>query len=181
MTKLHKIKIEDAKVGDYGFWRYDQFPFLLGGQIGSRPGRTTLLPISPALGQAYVPSYQMAFKMEFCLSRKDGAYLIDELVRLSFKHMDATRQLDLMMEKARQLVLGHLTDEPAPDSTDQPQWLVEWRTTKMVKPDFYRELVHAPTMEAAMVFVTEREGVEVEFVIVKRTMTAKGESACPKG
>lgn len=178
MTKLHKIRLEDAKVGDYAFWKTDRFPGLLGGQIGNRPGRQVMSPISVSLGQAYVPSYQMAFKLEFVLSPTDGAYMLDELARLKAKHDEAHRTMGLMLEKAKGAVLSHLTDEPAADSTDQPQWSVKWRSSGMVKPDFYQELVHAPSLQEAYDTVLLREkklhpDVTIDIFELQQTMSAR--------
>jgi hypothetical protein len=66
----------------FAFWKYDLFPFMLGGE-----------GYLVEWGKVYVPSYQNTFKPIITLNKADGQKLHDELKILEHEHYAAKQQL----------------------------------------------------------------------------------------
>lgn len=56
----------------WAFWKYDRWPFLLGGEIDH----------FTAGGSVYITSYQSAFKPVLILSYKEGKSLLESLITM---------------------------------------------------------------------------------------------------
>lgn len=65
------IKINPKPEG-YAFWYYDQYPYLLGGQIGCHPTtKSWRMNLS-----VYIPSYGHHVLPKFCLNEAEGRALL---------------------------------------------------------------------------------------------------------
>jgi len=79
----------------YAFWKYDLFPYLLGGEIESfKEG-----------GRVYVPSYQASFRPVLILQGPEGQELQRRLHNLGSQFVSAQNALKLEYEAKRALLL----------------------------------------------------------------------------
>jgi hypothetical protein len=75
-------------IGNYAFWYYDRYPYLLGGQITDPYESFKSQNPNYPQGQwhrgesVFIGSYRSYFTPRFCLNDFDGKELLDEIKRL---------------------------------------------------------------------------------------------------
>lgn len=109
------IRLEDAKEGDVAFWRYDHFPYVLGGVIGGLPSGWADRPmVDVDRGVVFVGSYQSNFTARLILNAEDGAAMLAELKRLEALNRRVWSEVHTQMATARTAALARF---PIADST----------------------------------------------------------------
>ena len=83
-----------AGSGLYAFWKYDLYPYLLGGAVSHMD-----------YDRVYVESYQGWFKPIFLLQAESGKQILDGLKQLDREYAAAKKDLhDDFLEKRRRLL-----------------------------------------------------------------------------
>lgn len=86
-----------ARPGAWAFWRYDQFPYLLGGQIGEHKNRKEWCN-----GESvFIPSYGHFFKPSFCVDEEEGPVLMNSIKHLESENAKALKDLREKMNAER--------------------------------------------------------------------------------
>lgn len=96
-------------LGAYAFWRYDRFPYLLGGKITAHPATDEW-----HRGDAvYIGSYQSYFRPLFVLDAESGPLAMAEIKRLEQEARDEERALQKRLGQARVASPLHRLDPKA--------------------------------------------------------------------
>lgn len=92
MTKNKRPKVDriEAVSGLFAFWRYDQFPYVLGAEIARMDD----------VGNVYAPSYQSWFRPIKTMPTRAGKALNQRLERMRAEHGAARALLDAAWNKA---------------------------------------------------------------------------------
>lgn len=91
--------------GAWAFWGYDQFPYILGGQIGMNEVRKEWCNGE----QVFIPSYGRFFTPKFCLGPDEGPVLMSLIKDLEAENRKALAEVrDRMNEQRHLTFVGQL-------------------------------------------------------------------------
>jgi hypothetical protein len=114
---VQAIALKDAREGDVAFWKYDQFPHLLGGVIGQLPSHYAPRPfVNVERGTVFIGSYGGYFTPGFILNADDGAKLkaaIDHLCGTAGRVNTEARR---MLDELKAATFAPLTPKGTPDA-----------------------------------------------------------------
>lgn len=77
---IKAVSLSKAKPGDWAFWHYDAYPYILGGKIGGLPDGWAERPmVDKKKKRVWIGSYQTYFTPRLILSAEDGQAFKDEI------------------------------------------------------------------------------------------------------
>lgn len=103
MTKSKEPKVEEVN-GLFAFWRYDQYPYVLGAEITRMNDR----------GDVYAPAYEAWFHPVKLMPVKAGKALDDRLLQMRNEHRAAHVMLDAEWNKT---LFDLIPEARSPDQT----------------------------------------------------------------